>query len=74
MENLTELQKELFDYCLSRYDHEVDGGEPTTQQELDLIDFIQQFDDASIILDSEDDMCGDWWYDNQETLENILSL
>lgn len=80
LSDLTEEHLEIFDYCVSRYDHEVDGGEPTIEQQLDLIEFIPTTKSLTELMDSLDDPEDQyealdwWWYLNQDRVNEILDL
>jgi uncharacterized protein YbaP (TraB family) len=80
LSTLTLEQIEIFEYCLSRYDHEVEGGEPTTDEQLDLIAFIPTVKGLTELMDSLDDpediyeTLDWWWYLNRDTLYQIFNL
>lgn len=73
---LSFYHKVLFDFCLSYYDHQVDGGEPVISQQLDLIDFIklQPIPEFYKQLEEDDEHYYEWLDENQEELNNLLNL
>ena len=68
--------KRLFDKALSWYDHQVDGGEPATHNQLSLIQYIkdQPIPDKWNDLDEDDDFFYEWIYDNDQELSQILGF